>query len=81
MDDNQPKSGRYFIWYGWRDKVDADSPDTLPLSFMRNLTFRCAHIDLVDHIQCQKQVALCSEYCHVHLNEIGIYIDTDYKTK
>ena len=30
-DDNQPKSGRYFIWYGWRDKVDANSPETLPL--------------------------------------------------
>ena len=80
-DDNQPKSGRYFIWYGWRDKVDANSPDTLPLSFMRNLTLRCAHIDPVDHIQCAKQVALCSEYCHIHLNAIGIHIDTTYKTK
>jgi hypothetical protein len=66
--DPQPRSGRYLIWYGWKDDRTTGE---FPKHVIKILTFQCSHI-FKNGIRCRKEVCLGSDLCVDHLNWIGI---------
>ena len=73
----QPRSGRFFIWYGWNDDRHTGE---FPRYVAKILTHQCSHM-FKNGVRCQKEVCLGSDLCVDHLNWIGIEAKAKYKPK
>ena len=56
--DPQPTSGRYFIWYGWKN---ARRSGVFPLFVQKIKTYQCSHM-FKNGNRCKKEVCLGSDY-------------------
>ena len=73
---DQPRSGRWMIWYGWKDMVqDAYYPKFIARAY----TFQCANINPKNQHRCKREVCLGSQYCSQHLELLGIKVHMVYK--
>ena len=71
----QPLSGRYFIWYAWKN---ARRSGVFPSSLAKIKTLQCSHM-FKNGTRCKKEVCLGSDLCVDHLEMIGIQVTTKYK--
>jgi hypothetical protein len=73
---DQPYSGRFFIWYGWKDKV---REPIYPINYTHAYTFQCSNINPDTNLRCKREVCIGSQYCTQHLRLLGISLDVVYK--
>ena len=67
-------SGRYFIWYGWKDRKTGKYP-----TFTAKIqVLQCSHI-FKNGDRCKKDVCLGSDLCVDHLQMVGINTLAKYK--
>jgi len=67
-------SGRYFIWYGWKDRKTSKYP-----TFTAKIqVLQCSHI-FKNGDRCKKDVCLGSDLCVDHLQMVGINTLAKYK--
>ena len=74
---DQPRSARYMIWYGWKDMVRGEP--LYPKFIARAYTFQCANINPKNQHRCEREVCLGSQYCSQHLELLGIKVHMVYK--
>jgi hypothetical protein len=73
---DQPYSGQFFIWYGWKDKV---REPIYPINYTHAYTFQCSNINPDTNLRCKREVCIGSQYCTQHLRLLGISLDVVYK--
>jgi hypothetical protein len=74
--ENQPRSGRFMIWYGWKDTVQEPY---FPGFIARAYTFQCENINPKNQHRCRREVCIASQYCSQHLFLLGIEVHMIYK--
>ena len=74
--DDQPRSARWLIWYGWKDITPEPY---FPRFIARAYTFQCANINPKNQHRCEREVCLGSQYCAQHLELLGIEVHMKYK--
>ena len=71
-------SGRYLIWYGWRDLINPNIPGIFPAFVAKMETFQCSAIlPNTNGVRCTKHVVMGSDVCHLHLR--GVRAQKAYK--
>ena len=64
-------SGRYLIWYGWRDLINPNIPGIFPAFVAKMETFQCSAIlPNTNGVRCTKRVVMGSDVCHLHLRGV-----------
>ena len=77
--NNNAKSGRYLIWYGWQNLINPNQPNIMPAFVGHMETFQCSAIlPNTNGVRCTKRVVLGSDTCHYHLR--GIKLNKVYKS-
>ena len=71
----QPLSGRFFVWYGWKD---ARRSGVFPKYTGKLRSLQCSHM-FKNGNRCGKEVCLGTDLCVDHLQMIGISVTTKYK--
>ena len=74
--DEQARSGRFMVWYGWKDII---AEPFSPIFIARAYTFQCANINPKNQHRCEREVCLGSQYCAQHLYLLGIKVHMKYK--
>jgi hypothetical protein len=74
--EDQPHSGRFMIWFGWKDMVQEPH---YPKFIARAYTFQCANINPKNQHRCEREVCLENQYCSKHLELLSIKVHMVYK--
>ena len=74
--EDQPRSGRFMVWYGWKDIEDEPM---FPIFIARAYTFQCENINPKNQHRCRREVCIASQYCSQHLELLGIEVHMKYK--
>ena len=75
---NAPISGRFFIWYGFRDDPTNQNLNAITWKYhTQKQTYQCAHM-FSNILRCHRKTVLGTDYCFSHLP--GIREITAYKS-